>query len=554
MDEIRSIIEEAAKFREKRRSLAISLKQVDERYKSDASVLDSKQAKMISNCEEEKQAAISILDSRSRKEIANYVAMKNNLKKYLDPVRQWCSREALMAYTPNPARVNEAEVIQLLTMLQEEGIVAWIKRTFKLGGYSSRAEMALDLSQKIEDACAYCNEKITAIEKNNENERANQTTHTRRKIASLQEKFNNERRELELKRQGEKEQALNAINSFDNSTELKKMREKIHALDELAECSCGAWGEYTAPSTMPERLFMCNVKVELPNEKGIDERLPLPLWINLFESNIVVITSKEGSLSSTDSKEKIFVRKMIARMLKTIPPENCHYSVFDSLHKGSSLERLIDVTNVGTTDLNFDLFTSEDNGSKVVSCSERRKYLRNRPAEIIKFTAGKSKSLFDYNKESGDFEFPFSWYIDFNFPGEPDSKMIEDVKELFVNASSAGYSFIFVTSDQGFEVISSMARQYSNAKLFHINSDTSTCEESGFITEYIESGSPNSDQIYNFMTALKKYYEEGAQIDNRINSVFASFGVGMRDASNKLTIPMALDSRGRLVDLELGGE
>ena len=84
--------------------------------------------------------------------------------------------------------------------------------------------------------------------------------------------------------------------------------------------------------------------------------------------------------------------------------------------------------------------------------------------------------------------------------------------------------------------------------------DNDTCEKDGVQIEYMESGTPNSDQIYNFMTALKKYYDEGDSINNRIDSVFAAKGVDLRDASKKLAIPMALDSRGHLVDLELGGE
>jgi hypothetical protein len=192
-------------------------------------------------------------------------------------------------------------------------------------------------------------------------------------------------------------------------------------------------------------------------------------------------------------------------MLKTVPPENCSYSVFDSLHKGASLGRLIDVTNVGTTDLNFDLFTSDESDTKVVSCAERRKYLRNRPAEIIKFTAGRNKSLFEYNRESGDFEFPFTWYIDYNFPDEPDSRLMDDIKELFVNAPAAGYSFVFVTTPRGFERIKKSAEQYTSTQVLHVDVDKSVCDKEGLELPYLGSGKPSSEQIYNFMTAFNKY-------------------------------------------------
>lgn len=554
MKELQELLAEAAHFKNRRSNLAQGLRDVDVRFKNDLEALESGHASKINNFEAERQAALSAIESRAKKEIADYIQMKNSLQQYTDPVRQWCPKSSMVNYTPNPSRVNEAEVNQLIRMLQEQGLMAWIKRTFKLDGYSSRADMALDLCRKIEDACAYCNERIAAIEARAEDERNRQVTETRRKIAAEQEQFKNERHELELKQKVEKERALTSINKFDNSEELKKMHTRIERMRVDAESSCGVWGEYTAPTAMPEQVLLCEAKIALPNANGVEETLALPVLINLFECNIIVITSSTGSTSSTDCNEKLFVRKLLARMLKTVPPENCSYSVFDSLHKGASLERLIDVTNVGTTDLNFDLFTSDESDAKVVSCAERRKYLRNRPAEIIKFTAGRNKSLFEYNRESGDFEFPFTWYIDFNFPDEPDSRLMDDIKELFVNAPAAGYSFVFVTSPHGLEKIKRSAEQYTNAQILHIDIDKAVCAKGGLQLPYLGSGTPSTEQIYNFMTALKKYYDEGESINNRIDSVFSSKGVELRDASKKLTIPMALDSRGRLVDLELGGE
>ena len=554
MREFKELLIEASSFRERRARLAKSLVSVDERYKADLEKLESKHNSYITNFESEKRAEINASDSRAKKEIADYIQMKNSLQQYIEPVRQWCPPTLINDYKPNPARVNEKEVNQLIVMLQEQGILAWIKRTFKLGGYSSRAEMALELCHKIEDACAYCYEKIETIENRAKTEQETIITATRRKIANENDQIKNQRHELDIKHKDEKANALSAINSFDNSEELKKMHAKIKHMQIEADNACGLWGEYIVPARMPDQVQLCNAGITLPNTNGIEEQLSLPLWIDLFESNIIVITSSTGPGSNPDSKEKLLVRKLLARMIKTIPPENISYSVFDSLHKGASLERLIDATNVGTTDLNFDLFTSDEGNAKVVSCAERRQYLRNRPAEIIKFTAGRSKSLFEHNKATGEFEFPFSWYVDFHFPDNPDTRQVDDLKELFVNAPAAGYSFVFVTSPVGYEIINKLAEQYTNISVLRIDIDESLCKQDDVEITYLDSGIPSSDQIYNFMTALKKFYDEGNSINNRIDSIFFSKGVEMRDASKKLTVPMAIDSRGRLVDLELGGE
>lgn len=554
MKELQELFSEATRFNLKRSALAQGLKSVDDRYHQNLATLEERHASRLNNLEVERQSAISAIESHAKKEIADYIQMKCSLQKYMEPVKQWCSKSGISQYTPNPSKVNEHELNKLLQMLQEQGIMAWVKRTFKLDGYSSRSEMALDLCCKIEDACAYCNERISAIESRAESDRNAQVTETRRKISAENEHLNAKRKELDIKLKEEKEQALTAISKFDTSAELKNMHDKLTRMRVDAKNSCGVWGEYTAPIEMPEQVLLCEGKMTLPNIYGVEEIMALPVWVNLYECNIIVITSNDGSTSSTDCKEKLFVRKFLARMLKTVPPEKCSYSVFDSLNKGASLERLIDVTNVGTTDLNFDLFTSDESDAKTVSCAERRKYLRNRPADIIKHIAGRSKSLFEYNRESGDFEFPFSWYIDFNFPDTPESKLLEDIKELFVNAQAAGYSFVFVTTPNGYNKLNELAQRYTSTQVLHIDVDKSICEKGGLQVEYLGSGAPQPDQIYNFMTALKKFYDEGDAINNRIDSVFATKGIELRDASEKLTVPMALDSRGRLVDLELGGE
>ena len=183
MDELKEILSEAARFRANRANLAQKLKDVDVRHNNNLASLEKEHAVKLKKYEEERQTALSFIEAQTRKDISDYTQMKNSLQEYLGPVRQWCSKSQTLNYTPNPLRVNENELNKLVQMLQEQGIMAWIKRTFKLDGYSSRTEMAFDLYCKIEDACAYCNEKIATIESKFEDSRNSQVTETRRKIA-----------------------------------------------------------------------------------------------------------------------------------------------------------------------------------------------------------------------------------------------------------------------------------------------------------------------------------------------------------------------------------
>lgn len=552
MQKIQELLAEANYLRNRRENLAQNLGRVDRRQREKMRELEHEHTSKLNGFEKECQMAIVTIETHAKKAISDYVQMKSDLQKYVEPARRWCPKSELKNYDPTPACANEVELNQLISMLQEQGAMAGLKRMLRVGNYSLKSEMALSLCKKIEDACAYYNNRIDEIETEAERERSAQMTETRRKITAENERFINERGKQELKYKDEKEQALLAISRFDTSTELQNMHAKLEQMKIEAKNSCGIWGEYSAPTAMPEKVLICNARVALPNQNGIRENVTLPMWVNLYECNIIVITSELGDTSSKDGEGKKFIREFLARMLKTVPPGFCSYSIFDSLYKGASLERLIDVMNIGATDLNFDLFTSNENDMKVVSCAERRKYLRSRLAETIKFIAGRDDSLFEHNKNSEKFEFPFTWYIDFNFPDAPDNKLLDDLKELLINAYAAGYSFVFMTTLNGYKQIQEITNQYTHIQIIHVDVDKAVCEKGDIQVAYTRADAPSSDQICNFMTALKKYYEEGNAINNRIDSVFNT--VELRDASKKLTIPMALDSRGQLVDLELGGE
>lgn len=124
MKKLQELLAEAAHFRNRRSSLAQNLKGLDDKQRKALEKLESEHTSKLNNYESEREAAIAAIESRAKKEISDYVQMKSSLQKYVEPVRQWCSKSDLVNYTPNPARVNEAELNQLIRMLQEQGIMA----------------------------------------------------------------------------------------------------------------------------------------------------------------------------------------------------------------------------------------------------------------------------------------------------------------------------------------------------------------------------------------------------------------------------------------------
>lgn len=552
--ELEFIVSEAERFRAKRANLAQTYKNVQAENTAQLDRLSKDHAERMSTITRKCDDTQKLIRDRAREDVKVYSGMYSSLDDFYHPVSKWCPKTSLLNYQPDPSRANEAELNQLISMVQEEGIMAWIKRTFHLNGYASRQDMARELCEKILDGKAYCEEHIEAIKMKSKHDVEAEATIKRRSLEAEEERYRQEREKRSALNEQRLREAEEKLVSFDNSAELCRMEQKLKELLEDGEKPYGLWGKYSPPEKMPERITACNIAVTLPDKNGIEKDYAVPYWINLFESNIIVITPDNAGAKAEQSESDELARRILSRLLKTVPPEWVDYTVFDPLRMGSSLDRLVDIINLGTTDVSFSLYTSDENTKKQVGCRERRNYLCNRPAEIIKSIAGHYKTLFEYNHDAGNnFEHPFSWIVEFNFAPDSSNKLIEQCSKMFINASAAGYSFLFVTDNSGANEICRIAQSYTQTPVLRIDCDRKTCTVNDNSYRLIDFGAPAKAQVGNFTSALKSFYENGKNIDNRIQQVMMKNGVAIRDASEGLKIPMALDSRGRIVDLELGG-
>ena len=344
------------------------------------------------------------------------------------------------------------------------------------------------------------------------------TTNHRRSLGQIETSNEQEKQRLQNNHLTERRKAEDRLRAFETGEKLRSLHTAEMRMRGRSDAMYGSWGSYDVPEKMPSQVELCTAKVSLPTSNGTDKTVELPVWIDLFTTNIVVITPDPKAGMDQNSEEKKLIRRFLARMLKSIPPEYCSYTIFDMLHKGASLGRLIDVMNIGTTEINFELFTSTDAQSGSTSGAERRRYLCNRPADINKFIAGRSDSLFTFNRENGEFEYPFTWIVDFDFPDDPDQQLLRDMKELFVNARAAGYSFVFVTGQKGAKKIEAMAKQYANCLVTQLDMERMTCSKESILLNMGADTKPNADQIYNYITALKNFYETSGVVDNRMRS------------------------------------
>lgn len=490
-------------------------------------------------------------------QIGQYTQMQELLQELAEQVSHLCPQDELEAYIPDPSQICEEDVRELIAMTQEGGFLAWIKRTFRLGGYGSRSEMAMSAMMQIKNAWAYCEKHIESIRQTCEQQQKSCTDRHRQALRTAEEQLEQQLDQARRQRRSDREQASAALQAFFRDPQFLELHESLRDLRQEADRCNRGWEQYQVPREMPGFVQLCDARVPILGPIGNRREDTLPLRLDLFTSNIVVITSGSQSAADPNSPEKLLIRQFLARMLKTIPPEAVSYSIFDTLNKGSSLGRLVDVMNIGTTELHFELFTHKEpdpENRDILTAPERRRYLCNRPAQIIQFLAGRSNSLFDFSRRAGEFEFPFSWIVDFDFPSKPDDELRKDIQEMFVNASTAGYSFLFITDHNGLAQLQAIAAASKCPPILHLDIPSMTCSQKELCLPLVSPNTPGEDQLHRLISSLKKFYEDGSLINNRIDAVFADKGLKLLDASKSLSIPIALDRRGRTVDLQLGGE
>lgn len=349
------------------------------------------------------------------------------------------------------------------------------------------------------------------------------------------------------------------ITDYMQSAEVQGLFASIDALKKEASVSGDEWSEFTPSTSMPNKLYLNEISVEIPNLGKAGSPVTtvgVPFGLDLFQSNILILTGSEAE-SVKGRAKNLEARRILSHLIRTVPAAYNNYCVFDPLYKGVSVGRLIDLLNVGSLELQFHVATSEESGADVLTCKEMKKQLRVQLPNIIRFLGGKYNSLFEHNLITGDYDIPYTWYVDFNFTDKISDSDKENLFELFASAQVAGYSFMFVTDDTGANVIRELANKFPEICVTHIDCDTKTYTQGDIqISDVVYTDWSHFEEtvLHSFINGIKKYYEDGVQIDNRLDVVFENNQIIPRSAEHKIDIPMALNNKGKLVSLVLGDE
>lgn len=501
--------------------------------------------------------------------VAKMEAALREIEKEREPLTRKIESESdwyyMKGYTyhidPVPRELDEQEVLYIRSKrVKQLDTLPSVMRVLKLSNYDKLRELTVQLLQQYLNANALCElkaEQARAVQA--EEARQIRETYAQKTVAKKKE-WQNYYAKASGNWQKRKDRTSSAMMDILISKELKELVRTADQLQKQASETI-VWESYAPPKAMTARLPLTDVKVKVPvdimeteNFRQEDaqslrtQTLSLPLSLDLFRSNIVVITAEKSNLRA-DGADKLAAWRLLARLLKTMPPEICGYSVFDTLHQGMALGRFIDLTNMGSS-LRFDAFTAEE------AAAEHRKKLKEKPPALIREMAGRCRTLYEYVRQGG--RQPLTWYADLSFPEAPSDQLKADLTELIKHSGITGTSFLFVTTGKGLQAITEIARNFPEIPLYHLDCAKLTCTRDNCSKPMKPGRIPDSRQISALVQAMKTHFTDE---HNKSASAPVRPKNGMTPLrqnkfapfSDVLSLPFAEDSQGNMVDIKLGG-
>lgn len=536
----------------KRSALIANIEQFDSQSLSARTANQSELNKEIKKLEQQLQQTIRQLE----KERDEYVAKCDKLYKQYDERknRHWkeVKQSFSNSYRPSARKLNVEEVNQLEKKAAAGGL--FVESTHRKLYSAYRDGMLYASSQRAN--------KINNTRETIEKKKAA----TAAGINSLKKKYAASGSQTSSNLLHQKKLAVEALGDYDDSKNMRTSYQILQLRQDALRSLKIDWSGYRLPTRMPRELLLGSVFIRYPapqDQKRSFKDFDIPSWvrrdneqtweqpvyIDLSGSTLIILSSSTSS-SLAESPDKLLARELLCRMLKNLPPKCVSWSILDPMYKGGSLGRLIDITNANSFQLNFRVFPDKS------GCNQETDRLRRLPGQIIQAMAGSCGTLYEYNKSHPDSEFPFSWYVDFGFAGKDLGNGADDIRELLTTASTAGTSFVFATTPQGAAALKKLARECCrNVPVCHIDCDKNTLSVNDHPARVFRSpDKPTASQLNGFIEAVKKHYTSDLRKDTAFWPAISRHKRYLpQPFSTKLSLPFALDAKGQLVDLILGG-
>ena len=520
-------------------SYSLNIAQIEQRYKSKISELDLNRSRRISNASAQDQSAqTNIQDALNALSEAEARIPEKYRKKY--------RQTSLIPEFPNFQALDE-----LAARINDGSFGGAIKRLTGIGGYTSMMDMVNDYLDHVEAGRMYLRGEQKKSSSYLAQEKASANAEYIREKAVVEQKKANliARNNQAYDHAGSALQdklmvAIDdpALPQYDAN--LTDLLDQLGAFDET-------WDNYEASLSYPKQLMIGAITVPFtipsPADQMIQEKMPVafssgrgfcvPMTVDMSKPLQLLINYDDRC--KTEVMEGI--QSIILKWIRYMPPYSFTLTYIDPNDRGSNLGQLQKLEEISTWDICKKVYASRED------ITRRLKELEKFVDITCSRLAGVG-SAYDYNLSNEPIIVQHLVVIN-DFPEKIDRAAEESLDVLINNAAKCGISMIFTKRGNLSELPNVVQKSFLRINAT-VNGHTIPLE--GKIYDFQFDGVCSTCEPY--IEGVKAIYNEGFKVDNRFANFFSNTEFnGYRESTQALLIPFAVDSRKRLIELELGG-
>lgn len=520
-------------------SYSLNIAQIEQRYKFKISELDLNRSRRISNASAQDQSAqTNIQDALNALSEAEARIPEKYRKKY--------RQTSLIPEFPNFQALDE-----LAARINDGSFGGAIKRLTGIGGYTSMMDMVNDYLDHVEAGRMYLRGEQKKSSSYLAQEKASANAEYIREKAVVEQKKANliARNNQAYDHAGSALQdklmvAIDdpALPQYDAN--LTDLLDQLGAFDET-------WDNYEASLSYPKQLMIGAITVPFtipsPADQMIQEKMPVafssgrgfcvPMTVDMSKPLQLLINYDDRC--KTEVMEGI--QSIILKWIRYMPPYSFTLTYIDPNDRGSNLGQLQKLEEISTWDICKKVYASRED------ITRRLKELEKFVDITCSRLAGVG-SAYDYNLSNEPIIVQHLVVIN-DFPEKIDRAAEESLDVLINNAAKCGISMIFTKRGNLSELPNVVQKSFLRINAT-VNGHTIPLE--GKIYDFQFDGVCSTCEPY--IEGVKAIYNEGFKVDNRFANFFSNTEFnGYRESTQALLIPFAVDSRKRLIELELGG-
>lgn len=523
---------------------------LDKRHASNKSGIEAKYKEKIAELASARSQRISAASAQNQTALKNIQDALNALDE-ADASVPARYRKNRRPANPSP-RMPDFQALEEIAMKISDGsFYGRVRRLTGTGGYSSMAEMVRDYLDSIEAGRLY----LLGEQQKSARYLAQETSGADAEYARMKALADQRKAGLAAQNDQAHHQAgvalQNRLFSIINGPGLPQyeasLTEYLRQLGALEE----GWSRYEPRFSYPDQLMLGTVLVPLaipsPADRMIQEKMPVAFRSGRGFCVPMAVTMSQPLLLSVcyddRCKSKVMegIQSILLKWIRFLPPYSFCITYIDPNDRGSNLGLLQKLEEIAAWDLCRRVYASRED------ITRRLKELEKFVDATCSRLAGVG-SAYDYNKSREPVILQHLVVIN-DFPEKMDRAAEESLDVLINNAVKCGISMIFTKKGS----LSELPHAVQHAFLrIQASAEGNTIPFQNKSLDFqFDSVCPSCDA---FLEGVKKVYLEGFQVDNRFGNYFADAGFhGYRESTQSLLIPFAVDSRKRLVELELGG-